>query len=419
MNSRVLKVLALLVALCLALGVGAIVGGGIVYGLTDVGDVLPVVKAQGIDPESGIVIASVMPESPAAEAGVVRGDILLEIDDEALERPADLERHLDELEPGDQVELKVLHGDDLRILTATLGDRHGQPYLGLVPCGGLPKEIEVHLARPPVIAEVMPDGPAEQAGLQEGDMIIAVDGQTVGIEKDLADLIAEYEPGDTVMLEIERPGEGPRARQVTVELGQHPEKEDAAYLGVRYSSFPRFGALRGKRLPLGEFEDLDELPFVLPGGELEQGVIVRRVSEDSPASAAGLEKGDVITAIDGEPVESPKALTDAIAEREPSDRITLTVYQPDGEEGREIEVTLGEHPDREGEAYLGVLIGGFMQMQRFEGNEPPHRFNFFERPFDFELPFDLDESQRRFELYWHWLPGEDCDRWPSCAGESI
>jgi len=413
MNNRVSKVLAWLVALCLALVVGAIVGGVIVYALTHSGDVLPVAKAQGIDPESGIVIASVMPESPAATAGVVRGDILLEMDHETLERPADLERHLDELEPGDQVELKVLHGDDLRTLTATLGDRHGQPYLGLIPCDGLPKGVEVALARPPVIVEVMPDGPAEQAGLQEGDMVIAVDGQTVGIEKDLADLIAEYEPGDTVTLEIERPGEDPRAREVTVELGQHPEKEGTAYLGVRYSSLPRFEGLR--ELPFGE-DKFDVSPFVLPHGEIEQGLIIWRVSEDSPASAAGLKGGDVVTAIDGEPLASPQALTEAIAEREPGDEITLTVFR--GQEESEIEITLGEHPDEEGTAYLGVWVGSLFHMEHLEGDEGPHRFRFFEQPLvPLDEPhLDLDELPRRFEFHWQWPPGEDCD---GCPGESI
>lgn len=412
MNNRILKVLALLIALCLALGVGAIVGGGIVYTLMHGGDVLPVAKAQGIDPQSGIVIASVVPEGPAAEAGVMRGDILLEIDGEALEHLADLERHLDELEPGDQVELKVLHGDDLRTLTATLGDRHGHPYLGLIPCDGLSKDIEMHLARPPVIVELMPDGPAEQAGSQEGDMIIAVDGQTVGIEKDLADLIAEYEPGDTVVLEIERPGEEPRAREVTVELGQHPEKEGTAYLGVRYSSFPRLRDLR--ELPFGD-DEFDRLTFVLPYGEIEQGLIVWRVAEDSPASAAGLKGGDVITAVDGEPVASPQALTDAIAERKPGDETTLTVFR--GKEESEIKITLGEHPDKEGRAYLGVWLGSLF-LEHFEGDEGPHRFKFLERPLvPFDEPhLDLDELPRRFRFHWQWPPGEDRD---GCLGESI
>jgi membrane-associated protease RseP (regulator of RpoE activity) len=297
-----------------------------------------------------------------------------------------------------------------------LGDRHGRPYLGLVPCDGLPKEIEVHLARPPVIVEVMPGGPAEQAGLQEGDLVIAVDGQTVGLEKDLADLIAEYEPGDTVTLEIERPGEEPRAKEVTVKLGQHPEKEGAAYLGVRYSPFPRFEGLR--RLPFGEFDDS---PFVLPHGEIEQGLIIWRVSEDSPASAAGLKEGDVVTAVDGEPVASPQALTDAIAEREPGDKITLTVFQFDDKEEREIEATLGEHPDEEGKAYLGVWVGGLFHMEHLEGDEGPHRFKFFERPLvPLDEPhLDLDELPHRFQFQWHWPPGEGCDGWPGCPGESI
>lgn len=408
MNNRILKALALLVGLSLVLFVGAIVGGGIVYGLTQVCDVLPAVRAQEADPEAGIVIASVVPDSPAAEAGVVRGDILLEIDDEALEHPDDLVRYLDELEPGDEVELTVLHGDDLRTLMATLGDRDGRAYLGLVPCGGLYKEIEVDVrvgVPGAIIVEVMPDSPAEEAGLQRGDVIVAVDGQELDAENTLADLIAQYEPGDTVTLGIKRPDEEPF--EITVELGEHPDKEGTAYLGVRYSTSPWFGGLKG--LPFEGFE-FDEPPFVLPEGEIEQGAVVQRVFEDSPASAAGLEKGDVITAIDGELVESPQALADAIAEHEPGDRITLTVYQRDGEEEREIEVTLAKHPDDEGRAYLGVLIGGFFRIERYFGGD--------ERPFDFEFPFDLDELPERFKFQWP-PGGDDYREEPGWFGDNI
>jgi S1-C subfamily serine protease len=417
MNNRILKVLALLAGFSLVLFVGAIVGGGIVYGLTQMGDVLPAVRAQEADPGYGIVIASVESDGPAAEAGVVRGDILLEIDGEALEDSGDLASYLNELEPGDEVELEVLHGDDLRTLTATLGDRNGQTYLGLVPCGGLSKEVEVDVrvgASGAAIVEVMPDSPAEDAGLQEGDVIVAVDGQKLDVENNLADLIAQYEPGDTVTLEIERPGEDPF--EVTVKLGEHPDQEGAAYLGVRYSSAPRFRDLRV--LPLEEFE-FDELPFAFPEGEVEQGAIVRRVEEDSPASAAGLEEGDVITAIDGEAVESPQSLADAIAEREPGDSITLTVYQRDSEEEHEIEITLAENPDDEGRAYLGVLVGGFFRLERhFGGDEQPFDFDFdFELPLD-KLPFDLDELPEHFEFQW---PPErdDLREDPGWSGDNI
>ncbi len=416
MNNRVLKVLALLVVLSL-LGVGAIAGGGIVYALTQIRDVIPVAKAQVADPDSGIVVASVVPKGPAAEAGVTRGDILLEIDDKALEHPGDVVRYLDEFAPGDQVELAVLHGDDLRTLVATLGDQDGRAYLGLVPCGGLSRVVDVYVGdvSGAIILKVMPDSPAEEAGLQMGDVIVAVDDQGLDAENTLADLVAEYEPGDMVTLEIERPGE--ESREVTVELGQHPDDEDVAYLGVRYRSFPRLRVLRGKSLgsflPFGKFGEFDALPFIVPNGDIEQGAIVWRVYEDSPASAAGLEEGDVITAIDGESVSSPQSLIDALAEREPGDRVTLTVYQADERKEREIEVTLGEHPDQEGTAYMGVRLGSFFRMEHSKGDKPFRRLDLYVPPL---VPNELLPP---FEFPWHWSPGENCDGWPGCPGEGI
>ncbi|NIV29026.1 MAG: PDZ domain-containing protein, partial [Anaerolineae bacterium] len=49
-----------------------------------------------------------------------------------------------------------------------------------------------------IITEVMPDSPAEQAGLQAGDVVAAVDSQRVGPAGNLARLIRQYEPGDRV-----------------------------------------------------------------------------------------------------------------------------------------------------------------------------------------------------------------------------
>lgn len=430
MNNRGLKVLATLVVLVLALGVGAAMGGGLVYALMQIGDVIPVAKAQTADPGYGIVIASVATDGPAAEAGVVRGDILLEINDEILERPHDLVRLFYDLEPGDEIELIVLHGDDQRTLTAILGERDGGPYLGLTPCAAFHEDVEVHLGSPgALIIEVVPDSPAEQAGLQEGDTIVAVDGQELNADNELAKVIADYGPGDTVALEVERPEE--ESREVDVELGEHPEREGAAYLGVRYlpASPIRlgvYGADKWERWPLEGLPLGEDFFFLPPEGEIQQGVIVQHVYEDSPASAAGLEEGHVITAVDGKSVESPQSLADVVAEREPGDEIVLTVFRPEEEEEREIEVTLGEHPDQEGKAYLGVRLGFFFHMERSEGDQLPDRFRFFERPFAFdfefpfeELPFDTDEWPHRFEFEWRWPPGEDVIDWPAYLGESV
>ncbi|HUX77393.1 MAG TPA: PDZ domain-containing protein [Anaerolineae bacterium] len=428
MSKRIWKIVGWIVVLTLVLGVGAAAGGGIVYAMRRVdGPVicLPRDAALSDEPEAGIVIASVAEDGPAAQAGVARGDILLQIDDEAVDDFIELAGVLEDYEPGDEVQLRVLHGDDERTLTATLGDRDGIAYLGIVPCTGLPGPgpmVTIRGEEPgALIVHVEPDSPADSAGLQAGDVIVAVDDQELDAENNLADVIASHEPGDTVTLEVREPGD--ESRDVTVKLGEHPEEEGDAYLGVKYRSAPPFFELKGDALPF-ERRWRHVLPFspTLPGIEAKQGVIVRSVTEDSPAEAAGLRRGDLITAFEGEPIQGPQDLIDAIAEHEPGDQVTLTVLQSGEEEERQVEVTLAEHPEEEGKTYLGVQIGGFFRLHHLEAGERPHEmdsFEFFfdwEPPFD-EPPFDPDAMPHRFEF--HFPPGHFQVDEANCCGESI
>ena len=73
-----------------------------------------------------------------------------------------------------------------------------------------------------------------------------------------------------------------------------------------------------------------------------EGVRVETVAPGSPAAEAGLENGDVVTSVDGEAVDGPRALVAAIGAKAPGDAVTLTVER-DGET-LELEATLGEQP---------------------------------------------------------------------------
>jgi membrane-associated protease RseP (regulator of RpoE activity) len=112
----------------------------------------------------GIVLASVEPGSSAEQAGLVRGDILLEIDNMDINSFSDLVIFLEGYHGGDQIELKVLHGDELRNIKATLDERDGRAYLGVTSCGG-PRErlpiFEQPIANGIIITEVIADSPAE------------------------------------------------------------------------------------------------------------------------------------------------------------------------------------------------------------------------------------------------------------------
>ncbi|MER3457600.1 MAG: hypothetical protein C4309_02165, partial [Chloroflexota bacterium] len=67
-------------------------------------------------------------DSPAAQAGLQRGDILLKINDTAVNSYKDLVNALANLTAGDQVTLTITRGGVERTLTATLGEKNGRPY---------------------------------------------------------------------------------------------------------------------------------------------------------------------------------------------------------------------------------------------------------------------------------------------------
>ena len=81
------------------------------------------------------------------------------------------------------------------------------------------------------VERVLPGSPAEKAGLRVGDVILEVDGRRITPGRSLADLIARYRPGDEVRLTVRR---GNETLQVTVRLGEHPERPGQAYLGISF-----------------------------------------------------------------------------------------------------------------------------------------------------------------------------------------
>ena len=245
-NKRVLKIAGWVLAFLLVLGLGAAAGAGITYavmrGHRDGRSVtirLDHVALAG-GPEAGIVIGSVVDGGPADQAGVVRGDVLLQVNGETISDFGELMAILDGHKRGDEVQLTVVHGDDERTLTVTLGERDGLAYLGIVPCMDALWPVPVvtaHAEGPTVIESVEPDSPAEEAGLEKGNVIVAVDDEELSPEHSLAEVVASHKPGDKVTLEVKSSEDEQESREVTVTLGEHPDEKGVAYLGVRYRAF--------------------------------------------------------------------------------------------------------------------------------------------------------------------------------------
>lgn len=87
-----------------------------------------------------------------------------------------------------------------------------------------------------LISEVDPGDPADEAGVEEGDIILAVGGRALDERHDLATLIHEYQPGDEVVLTVLRRGDLSEIMEVEATLGRdrNEEGEVVPHLGVRY-----------------------------------------------------------------------------------------------------------------------------------------------------------------------------------------
>jgi S1-C subfamily serine protease len=378
--------------LAIVLVVGAAFGAGLTYYFLQANPVQAAfVAPHSTDNSEGVLISAVEPGSPADEAGLVRGDILLEVNGNAVNNLFELQTTLGELAPGESAKLTVLHGDETLTLSAELGDNSGLAYLGVNTCGGpmgdsmmfnspmgdLKLDVIAQGAR---ITEVIADSPAEAAGLQVGDVILSVGGDEVNQDAKLADLIQAYAPGDTVSLEIQSEG-ADQSHTVEVTLAENPDQPGQAYLGIGYrmagaaldglpldnlDAMPRYffhnGEDSNSNLPEGSGEG-DQFFFrgmpELPEG-VEGAVVISQVMQDTPAAQADLQPGDLILAIDDEPVTKVETFTEILQSHKPGDEVTLTVLRADGQ--FEVSVTLGEHPDDPTKGFLGVMAGTFVKM---------------------------------------------------------
>ena len=138
-----------------------------------------------------------------------------------------------------------------------------------------------------LISSVEPDSAADKAKLKAGDVILAVNGDSIDDSADLPRVIGEMRPGTKIELEIWREK---KRRTVNATLGSMGGEQRAASIdsGGGGSS----GKLGLTARPLTE-QEASQL-------EVPGGLVVERV--EGTAAKAGLQRGDVILALNNDPV---------------------------------------------------------------------------------------------------------------------
>lgn len=155
-----------------------------------------------------------------------------------------------------------------------------------------------------LVAEVLPGGPAEEAGVKQGDVIVSFDGKAVDESHDLPAMVAATPVGEKASLKLLRDG---KERELTLEVGRL-ETEKAK---VKTPSAQDAEGRWGLRL-----QDLTPQIAQRLGVDADQGAVVAEVKPGSPAHEASLRRGDVILEVEQKPVASARDVKQAVGEKE-------------------------------------------------------------------------------------------------------
>jgi len=191
-------------------------------------------------------------------------------------------------------------------------------FLGIRPVP-VPEALARHLAlgSPAVeggvlVAEVVEGSAAARGQLERFDVIVRVDGEAVSGRHAFIETIRSHAPGDTIRLEVRR-GQG--TPTIDVQLDERPPEIDSASTPEAEVDVPGF-------LGVG----LGEVPEALAWHlklEPRVGIIVGDVVPDSAAAAAGVERHDLILAVDGYKVQGAADFVEMFADKKVEAEVQL------------------------------------------------------------------------------------------------
>jgi serine protease Do len=188
-------------------------------------------------------------------------------------------------------------------------------YLGVMiqdVTPALAKEFKLKDNTGALVGDVVPKGPADKAGLKDGDVVLECNGKAISDSRRLRLIVGEVKPGTTVPMKVLRDG-STKTLQVTIE--QQPGTEKLAENNG--PNTPDTGTLNG--VGVADLDSQTREQMKIP--EHVKGVVITEVQPDSPAAEAGLKQGDVIQEINKHPV---KTAEEAVKLTEsPKDKVTL------------------------------------------------------------------------------------------------
>jgi len=189
--------------------------------------------------------------------------------------------------------------------------------------------------------------PARKAGLESGDIIVAIDGRPVEYVGQLQQQIAFRKPGDKVKVEVARKGGVHKTYEVRLEALPSPKEVADAGTDSRGDAAS----------PEGAASDIDLLGLTVQPVDQDavnqfelkpeqRGLIVTDVTPGGPAQGEIAEPNnggpDILLSVEGKPVKSTAELRQVLRNYKPGNIVTLRLYNTRAKNNRIERIRLGE-----------------------------------------------------------------------------
>ena len=184
-----------------------------------------------------------------------------------------------------------------------------------------------------LVAEPQANGPAAKAGIESGDVITAVNGESVKDARELARTIGSLSPGSAVKLNVLHKGQD---KTVNLSLGQLPNTVEAK---ADTDNGDKGGVTRGTDVPkLG----LTLAPANTVAGAGKEGVVVTDVDPKSAAAERGFKEGDVILEVAGKSVANVGDVREAITAARSDNKNSVLMRVKSGGSSRFVAIPLAK-----------------------------------------------------------------------------
>jgi len=229
----------------------------------------------------------------------------------------------------------AISSNQLQKLVAELvqNKKVARPFMGVYPQDLDPELKDYHEVEYGVlISNLAGGGPAEQAGLKRGDLVLSLDGRKMESENEFRQFLNEKKPGDVIQVKMMRKG---RERSIKVTLGDRSDFEAAVSPMPAVPSQPPWRDPQTPKAltpayPTEGFLGITASDLTIRQKErhkIEEGACVEEITEESPAEKAGLKAGDIVTAFDGKPVVDADDLYQKIRTSKPGREVPIEILR--------------------------------------------------------------------------------------------